>query len=89
MSEPEFYNYPVSEVILIEARRSGFSLPEAMPTKSNKPVHFSFLYFSSLAKGQHYCPEELRQQVRQDRRLRAHLSGCDHPLLERSDYLKV
>jgi len=89
MSEPGSYDYPVSEVMLIETDGSWFSSPETMPAKSNKPVYFGFLYFSTLAKRQHYCQEDLRQRVRQYRRLCAHLCGCDHSLLERSDYLKV
>ncbi len=60
MSEPTFYDHPVAEVMLIETHISWVFLAGDFAYKVKKPLNFGFLDFSSLAKRQHYCQEELR-----------------------------
>lgn len=60
MSEPSFYDHPVAAVELIETHISWIFLAGDHAYKVKKPINFGFLDFSTLAKRQHYCHEELR-----------------------------
>lgn len=60
MQQPDFYDHPVAQVELIETHISWVFLAGDFAYKVKKPVNFGFLDFSSLAKRQHYCLEELR-----------------------------
>jgi aminoglycoside phosphotransferase family enzyme len=58
--EPGFYDHPVEHVELVETHISWVFLAGEYAYKLKKPVDFGFLDFSSLAKRQHFCHEELR-----------------------------
>ena len=60
MREASFYDHPVATVELIETHISWIFLAGDNAYKVKKPVNFGFLDFSTLAKRQHYCHEELR-----------------------------
>jgi aminoglycoside phosphotransferase family enzyme/adenylate kinase family enzyme len=60
MSEPSFYDHPVTEVTLIETHISWVFLAGDFAYKVKKPLNLGFLDFSTLAKRRHYCLEELR-----------------------------
>jgi len=60
MSEPTFYDHPVTEVMLMETHISWVFLAGDFAYKVKKPLNFGFLDFSTLAKRRHYCQEELR-----------------------------
>ncbi len=61
MLRPGFYSHPVVEPIkLIQTHISYVLLTGDCTYKIKKPVNFGFLDFSSLAKRQHFCREELR-----------------------------
>ncbi len=60
MQQPAFYDHPVARVERIETHISWVFLAGDFAYKIKKPVNFGFLDFSSLAKRQHFCQEELR-----------------------------
>jgi len=60
MLEPEFYPKPPSEVIHKETHISDVFLAGDVVYKVKKPVRFSFLDYSTLAKRRHFLHEELR-----------------------------
>lgn len=60
MRQPGFYDHPVKQVELIETHISWVFLAGDFAYKVKKPVNFGFLDFSTLAKRQHFCLEELR-----------------------------
>jgi len=60
MCEPNFYDHPVPEVVLVETHISWVFLAGDFAYKVKKPLNFGFLDFSTLAKRHHYCQEELR-----------------------------
>ncbi|KOR37485.1 MULTISPECIES: AAA family ATPase [Planktothricoides] len=65
MLQPEFYPHPVPEPVkLIQTHVSFVLLAGAYAYKLKKPVNFGFLDFSTLAKRQHFCGEELRMNRR-------------------------
>lgn len=58
------YPHPVNEVRLLETHISWVLLAGEFAYKIKKPVDFGFLDFSSLAKRQFFCREELRLNQR-------------------------
>lgn len=60
MMEPAFYPKPPTEVIHKETHISHVFLAGDTVYKVKKPVEFSFLDFSTLAKRRHFLQEELR-----------------------------
>ena len=61
MQQPDFYPHPVTEPIkLIQTHVSYVFLTGDYAYKVKKPVNFGFLDFSTLAKREHFCREELR-----------------------------
>ncbi len=64
MQEPRFYPHPVHEIKLTETHISYVFLTESFVYKVKKDVDFGFLDFSSLAKREFYCREELRLNKR-------------------------
>lgn len=65
MLQPEFYPHPVLEPVqLIQTHVSFVLLTGTYAYKLKKPVNFGFLDFSTLAKRQHFCGEELRMNRR-------------------------
>ncbi len=65
MLQAGFYPHPVTEPIqLIQTHVSYVLLTGEYAYKVKKPVNFGFLDFSTLAKRQHFCQEELRLNQR-------------------------
>lgn len=64
MHHAAFYPHAVESIQLIHTHISVVILTGAYAYKIKKPVQFSFLDFSTLAKRQHYCLEELRLNKR-------------------------
>ncbi|XGB43081.1 MAG: hypothetical protein LVS60_04585 [Nodosilinea sp. LVE1205-7] len=61
MRQPGFYPHPVTEPIqLMQTHVSYVLLTGDYVYKVKKPVNFGFLDYSTLAKRQHFCQEELR-----------------------------
>jgi aminoglycoside phosphotransferase family enzyme/gluconate kinase len=60
MSEPSFYDHPVSGVKMIETHISWVFLAGEFAYKVKKPLNLGFLDFSTLEKRYYYCGEELR-----------------------------
>lgn len=61
MAEPGFYPHPVVEPVrLMQTHVSYVLLTGDYVYKVKKPVNFGFLDYSTLAKRQHFCAEELR-----------------------------
>jgi len=54
------YDHPISRIELLETHISWVILTGPYAYKIKKPVDFGFLDFSTLAKRQHFCEEELR-----------------------------
>ncbi len=62
---PEFYPHPVTEPIeLMQTHASYVLLTGEFVYKLKKPVNFGFLDYSTVAKRQHCCEEELRLNQR-------------------------
>ena len=60
MQKPEFYPHPVTGAIeLVQTHISYVFLTGDYAYKVKKPVNFGFLDFSTLAKREHFCGEEL------------------------------
>ncbi|MDA0672395.1 MAG: AAA family ATPase [Cyanobacteria bacterium] len=65
MTQPNFYPHGVKEPIrLIQTHVSYVLLTGDYAYKVKKPVDFGFLDYSTLAKRQHFCQEELRLNQR-------------------------
>jgi aminoglycoside phosphotransferase family enzyme/predicted kinase len=65
MLQPEFYPHPVEMPIqLVQTHVSYVLLTGEVAYKVKKPVDFGFLDYSTLAKRQHFCEEELRLNQR-------------------------
>lgn len=65
MLAPEFYPHPVTEPIeSIQTHASYVLLTGDFVYKLKKPVNFGFLDYSTVAKRQHFCYEELRLNQR-------------------------
>jgi uncharacterized protein len=65
MLTPEFYPHPVTMPIeLMQTHASTVLLTGEFVYKLKKPVNFGFLDYSTLAKRQHFCQEELRLNQR-------------------------
>jgi uncharacterized protein len=65
MLEPEFYPHPVTTPIqLMQTHASYVLLTGEFAYKLKKPVNFGFLDYSTVAKRQHFCTEELRLNQR-------------------------
>lgn len=60
MRQPGFYDHPAAQVELIETHISWVFLAGDFAYKVKKPVNLGFLDFSTPAKRQHFCLEELR-----------------------------
>jgi len=58
--EPAFFPKPPKKVIHKETHISHIFLAGDTVYKVKKPVHFPFLYFSTVAKRRHFLQEELR-----------------------------
>ncbi|AFY96593.1 AAA family ATPase [Chamaesiphon minutus] len=70
MLKPEFYPHPVTTPIqLMQTHASTVLLTGEFVYKLKKPVNFGFLDYSTLAKRQHFCQEELRLNQRGAREL--------------------
>lgn len=64
LQKPDFYPHPVEKIELIETHISWLILTGDYAYKIKKPVDFGFLDFTTLAKRQHFCEEELRLNQR-------------------------
>ena len=65
MMQPEFYPHPVTAPVqLIQTHVSYVLLTGDYAYKLKKPVNFGFLDYSTIAKRQHFCQEELRLNQR-------------------------
>ncbi len=65
MLVPEFYSHPVTSPIqLMQTHASYVLLTGEFAYKLKKPVNFGFLDYSTVAKRQHFCTEELRLNQR-------------------------
>lgn len=65
MLQPEFYPHPVTQPIqLVQTHVSYILLTGDFAYKVKKPVNFGFLDFSTLAKREHFCHEEIRLNQR-------------------------
>jgi len=57
--QPETYPHPVSSVDMIQTHASWVFLAGPFAYKFKKPVDFGFMDFSTLAKRQYFCRQEL------------------------------
>jgi len=64
LQNPALYPHPVDGFKLIETHISWVLLTGSYAYKIKKPLDLGFLDFSSLAKREHYCREELRLNSR-------------------------
>jgi uncharacterized protein len=65
MLTPEFYPHPVQMPIqLMQTHASYVLMTGDFAYKLKKPVNFGFLDYSTIAKRQHFCQEELRLNQR-------------------------
>jgi aminoglycoside phosphotransferase family enzyme/predicted kinase len=69
LQQPALYEHPVNRFEVIETHISWVLLTGDYAYKIKKPVNFGFLDFSTLAKREYFCREELRL----NRRLAPHL----------------
>jgi aminoglycoside phosphotransferase family enzyme/predicted kinase len=60
MLRPSFYPHAPEEVLLVQTHISYVLLAGDEVFKVKKPVRFSFLDFSTLARRRHFCGEEVR-----------------------------
>ena len=60
MMQPEFYPKPPEQVTHKETHISHIFFADDLVYKVKKPVHYSFLDYSSLSKRRHFLQEELR-----------------------------
>jgi aminoglycoside phosphotransferase family enzyme/predicted kinase len=60
LSEPERYPEAVKQVELVQTHISWVLLAGEFAYKIKKPLHLSYLDFSTLALRRHFCEEELR-----------------------------
>ncbi|MBN1613210.1 MAG: AAA family ATPase [Deltaproteobacteria bacterium] len=91
MSKPSFYLHEPDRVDLIQTHISYIFIAGDRVYKVKKAVDFGFLDFTSLAKREHYCREELRLnrrlapemyldvlEIREDSRGELHIDGEGH-----------
>lgn len=64
MQRAEFYPHPVREISVTQTHISWVILTGDYAYKVKKPANFGFLDFSTLAKRQRFCQEELRLNQR-------------------------
>ncbi len=64
LRDPSCYPHPVDEVEVIETHISWVLLAGGRVYKIKKPVDFGFLDFSTLARREHFCREEVRLNQR-------------------------
>src|SRR5262245_40258540 len=64
LSDPAAYPVPVPHVEVRQTHVSVVFLAGEHAYKLKKPVHLSFLDFSTLAKRRHFCTEEVRLNAR-------------------------
>jgi len=64
LKNADFYPHPVEQIEVIETHISWLILTGEYAYKIKKPVDFGFLDFTTLAKRQHFCDEELRLNQR-------------------------
>jgi aminoglycoside phosphotransferase family enzyme/predicted kinase len=64
LQSPDCYPHAVTDIRLLETHISWILLAGEFAYKIKKPVDFGFLDFSSLAKRQFFCHEELRLNQR-------------------------
>lgn len=60
LQNPDLYDHPVNDFQVIETHISQVILTGDYAYKIKKPMDFGFLDFSTLARRQHFCEEELR-----------------------------
>ncbi len=60
LKNPECYPHPVTQIQLIETHISWVLLTGPFAYKIKKPVHYSFVDFSTLEKRRWFCEEEVR-----------------------------
>ena len=64
LKNPECYPHPVTQIQLIETHISWVLLTGPFAYKIKKPVHYSFVDFSTLEKRRWFCEEEVRLNKR-------------------------
>jgi len=64
LCNPSVYEHEVSDISVIETHISWIILTGDYAYKIKKPIHFSFVDFSTLEKRQFYCHEEMRLNSR-------------------------
>ncbi|WP_299183565.1 bifunctional aminoglycoside phosphotransferase/ATP-binding protein [uncultured Neptuniibacter sp.] len=64
LNNAAIYPHPVEQIEVIETHISWLILTGNYAYKIKKPVDFGFLDFTTLAKRQHFCEEELRLNQR-------------------------
>jgi aminoglycoside phosphotransferase family enzyme len=60
LQDPALYEHPVKDFSVIETHISWVILTGHFAYKIKKPVNLGFADFSTLAKRQYFCTEELR-----------------------------
>jgi aminoglycoside phosphotransferase family enzyme/predicted kinase len=60
LQDPALYDHPVNDFSVIETHISWVILTGRFAYKIKKPVNLGFVDFSTLAKRQYFCTEELR-----------------------------
>ncbi len=60
LQNPALYDHPIKDFSLIETHISWVLLTGSFAYKIKKPVNLGFVNFSTLAKRQYFCAEELR-----------------------------
>jgi uncharacterized protein len=79
MLKPEFYPHPVTVPIqMMQTHASIVLLTGDFAYKLKKPVNFGFLDYSTVAKRQHFCNEELRLNQRGARALYVEVVAIAH-----------
>ncbi|MBW1713962.1 MAG: AAA family ATPase, partial [Deltaproteobacteria bacterium] len=64
LKKPSAYPHPTAEVVHLQTHISSVFLTGQYAYKLKKPVDFGFLDFTTLAKREHFCREELRLNKR-------------------------
>ncbi len=60
LRNPASYPHPVTEVRAIETHMSWVFVTDTLVYKMKKPVHLSYINFSTLQDRRHYCEESIR-----------------------------
>lgn len=69
LQDPALYDHPVTEFRVLETHISWVILTGDFAYKIKKPMDFGFLDFSTLARRQRFCEEELRLNQRLAKKL--------------------